>query len=286
MAQAYLRRLARAYRTDCPRVALASLVAPLLLLRGLLSCVSRVPCFSAAARSGGVARRHSSLSMLKACLSRALRLSSAERRPEHCVAAALLFSARAGLHSSGAAADGGAAKSAAAGERCVSPPQHGSDVVCQWGRLREFRARAARAQPRRATLRLRASAFRSISVTFIDRDGEHITCRAPIGQNLLEVAHANNVDLEARSRRSLSRVALFSAHASRCAGRVRGVAGMQHMSRHSRRSGVLCAPEGAWRRVFAGATMLRWLQARALTASALRRSCGRAGAERRRERHA
>jgi hypothetical protein len=54
-----------------------------------------------------------------------------------------------------------------------------------------------------------------MSVTFIDRDGEHITCRAPIGQNLLEVAHANNVDLEARSLRSHARRALSLAHASR-----------------------------------------------------------------------
>jgi len=35
-------------------------------------------------------------------------------------------------------------------------------------------------------------------VTFVDRDGEEIRCRAPVGKNLLEVAHANNVDLEAR----------------------------------------------------------------------------------------
>ena len=194
-----------------------------------------MPRFSAPALSGSVVGRNSGLSMLKACISRALRLSSAERRPEHCVAAALLFSARAGFHSSGAAADGGAAKSAAAaaGERCEPPPQHASVVVRLRGRLREFLARAARAQPRLSTLRLRATAFRSISVTFIDRDGEHITCRAPIGQNLLEVAHANNLDLEARSRHSQSRRSLSSAHASRRAGRVRGVAGMQHMSRHS-----------------------------------------------------
>jgi hypothetical protein len=32
----------------------------------------------------------------------------------------------------------------------------------------------------------------------VDRDGERITCRAPVGENLLEVAHASNVDLEAR----------------------------------------------------------------------------------------
>ena len=42
----------------------------------------------------------------------------------------------------------------------------------------------------------RARALRSIAVTFIDRDGERITVRAPVGQNLLEVAHAKNVDLE------------------------------------------------------------------------------------------
>jgi hypothetical protein len=38
----------------------------------------------------------------------------------------------------------------------------------------------------------------SIAVTFIDRDGEHIAVRAPVGQNLLEVAHHHNVDLEVR----------------------------------------------------------------------------------------
>lgn len=45
-------------------------------------------------------------------------------------------------------------------------------------------------------------ASRSIGVTFVDRDGERMVCRAPLGQNLLEVAHANNVDLEVRHRRS------------------------------------------------------------------------------------
>jgi ferredoxin len=60
----------------------------------------------------------------------------------------------------------------------------------------------------RATLRLRGVCFRSISVTFIDRDGERIACRAPIGQNLLEVAHANNVDLEAR-RRAVAQASCF-----------------------------------------------------------------------------
>lgn len=44
----------------------------------------------------------------------------------------------------------------------------------------------------------RSVARRSIAVTFIDRDGERINVRAPVGQNLLEVAHANDVDLEVR----------------------------------------------------------------------------------------
>jgi hypothetical protein len=37
---------------------------------------------------------------------------------------------------------------------------------------------------------------RSISVTFIDKDGSEINVFAPIGTNLLEVAHDNEIDLE------------------------------------------------------------------------------------------
>ena len=57
---------------------------------------------------------------------------------------------------------------------------------------------------------------RSVGVTFVDRDGERMVCRAPLGQNLLELAHANNVDLEARTALSAS-----SAQASHTTGRMR-----------------------------------------------------------------
>lgn len=43
-----------------------------------------------------------------------------------------------------------------------------------------------------------------MNVTFVDKDGERITVRAPVGENLLEVAHANNVDLEGACEGSLA----------------------------------------------------------------------------------
>jgi 2Fe-2S ferredoxin len=33
-------------------------------------------------------------------------------------------------------------------------------------------------------------------MTFIDRDGKELTVEAPLGESLLEIAHANNVDIE------------------------------------------------------------------------------------------
>lgn len=38
----------------------------------------------------------------------------------------------------------------------------------------------------------------------MDKDGERITVRAPVGENLMEVAHANNVDLEGACEGSLA----------------------------------------------------------------------------------
>lgn len=34
------------------------------------------------------------------------------------------------------------------------------------------------------------------TMTFIDRDGKELTVEAPLGESLLEIAHANNVDIE------------------------------------------------------------------------------------------
>lgn len=41
-------------------------------------------------------------------------------------------------------------------------------------------------------------------MTFIDRDGSNIVLRAPIGSNMLEVAHSNEVDLEGACEGSLA----------------------------------------------------------------------------------
>ncbi|CAG9463125.1 unnamed protein product [Pedinophyceae sp. YPF-701] len=44
----------------------------------------------------------------------------------------------------------------------------------------------------------------TISVTFITRDGTEETVQAPIGENLLEVAHANDIELEGACEGSLA----------------------------------------------------------------------------------
>lgn len=43
-----------------------------------------------------------------------------------------------------------------------------------------------------------------VSITFVQRDGSETPLRAPEGANLLEVAHANNVDLEGACEGSLA----------------------------------------------------------------------------------
>lgn len=100
---------------------------------------------------------------------------------------------------------GDSSATAQATDTCVPPPGrcfHAVLVVdasavaaCAWA--------AGCCRPDGEPSRLTAPAvtrsfLRSIAVTFIDRDGEHITVRAPVGQNLLEVAHAHDVDLEVR----------------------------------------------------------------------------------------
>jgi ferredoxin len=106
-------------------------------------------------------------------------------------------------------------------------------------------------------------------VTFVDRDGERIVCRAPIGQNLLEVAHASNVDLEARREDARVPRALRSSRAApRVAGRVRGVAGVQHLPRHRGGSVVLRAPEGTRRHAAAAPPCCARCAVLALTAAA------------------
>jgi len=43
-----------------------------------------------------------------------------------------------------------------------------------------------------------------VSVTFIDKDGTRITVKEPAGTNILEVAHANKIDLEGACEGSLA----------------------------------------------------------------------------------
>eukprot|EP00877_Chromochloris_zofingiensis_P001953 jgi/Chrzof1/11759/Cz06g08190.t1 len=43
-----------------------------------------------------------------------------------------------------------------------------------------------------------------IEVTFVDKDGKEVTVQAPVGTNLLEVAHANEIDLEGACEGSLA----------------------------------------------------------------------------------
>ena len=38
------------------------------------------------------------------------------------------------------------------------------------------------------------TAFRPVSITYVDPDGEETTVDAAVGENLLEVAHATNID--------------------------------------------------------------------------------------------
>lgn len=44
-----------------------------------------------------------------------------------------------------------------------------------------------------------------ISVVFVDKDGKEQEVRAPLGKNLLEVAHDNEVDLEGEQSCSCTR---------------------------------------------------------------------------------
>lgn len=44
----------------------------------------------------------------------------------------------------------------------------------------------------------------TVRVIFVDKDGTEIPVDAPIGQHILEVAHANNIDLEGACEASLA----------------------------------------------------------------------------------
>ena len=57
-------------------------------------------------------------------------------------------------------------------------------------------ARAATATALIAPRALAAGAKPTISVTFVKPTGEKVTVKAPIGDSMLEVAHANSVDIE------------------------------------------------------------------------------------------
>jgi hypothetical protein len=40
--------------------------------------------------------------------------------------------------------------------------------------------------------------FHRVEITFVDRDGDRLKVQAQVGQNLLEVAQENGIDLEGR----------------------------------------------------------------------------------------
>lgn len=44
----------------------------------------------------------------------------------------------------------------------------------------------------------------AVEIVFVDRNGEENKVAAPVGRNLLEVAHANNIDLEGACEGSLA----------------------------------------------------------------------------------
>ena len=44
----------------------------------------------------------------------------------------------------------------------------------------------------------------SIKVTFVDRDGNHVTVTGNVGENLLSLAHRNNIDMEGACDASLA----------------------------------------------------------------------------------
>jgi len=44
----------------------------------------------------------------------------------------------------------------------------------------------------------------TVKVTFVDKDGNRQDVDAPIGENILEVAHSNNIDLEGACEASLA----------------------------------------------------------------------------------
>ena len=45
---------------------------------------------------------------------------------------------------------------------------------------------------------------KSIKVTFVDRDGDHVTVEGNVGENLLSLAHRNNIDMEGACDASLA----------------------------------------------------------------------------------
>ena len=89
------------------------------------------------------------------------------------------------------------------------PATHGCVVACVWATAAPAVSATRRARCAATLTHPRLACLCSISVTFVDRDGERIVCRAPIGQNLLEVAHASNVDLEARPAPRVSQPRAF-----------------------------------------------------------------------------
>ena len=58
----------------------------------------------------------------------------------------------------------------------------------------------ARATAARRPLCTPSAAAETVSMTFIDEDGEEVEVQAEVGKSLLEVAHANEIDLEGADR--------------------------------------------------------------------------------------
>ena len=145
---------------DAKRARLTRRAAPACCDTGAESRAARGPPFwCLPARGARLAlRARAQMQRLRACGARALRLASAERRPDGSAAAArLVLTTRAGFHASCGAADGGAAKgAAAAGERCARNSWRRAAALC--GRRRRARFLCARPARRGATLTLPAAA--------------------------------------------------------------------------------------------------------------------------------
>lgn len=130
-----------------------------------------------------------SLSIHSPCLQRGFTCSRAMR------CASVSYRAPTSLLCGRRTAKGLQSASAATRERCTPVGPRRSVPVVQHPFQHEVPPSSAHHSPR---------VFRRITVTFVDRDGERFVVKAPVGENLLEVAHENNVDLEGACEGSLA----------------------------------------------------------------------------------